>query len=218
MICILGDSFAPDIFRKAARYHGIKQTNDPAKAEVVFISQDTPTDASGRRSLAPIEQLVRSVVTDGTVVLTSQVPVGFTRNLGIPIYHLAETLRIRDAFARAIYPEYFAIGCANPENNLPLAFQEYLEAFRGGTLACPIHKMTYEEAEFSKIAINLTLASQVENTNKLATYAQTHGLRWDAVRQSLKSDRRIGPYSYLEPGDWRNSPHLLRDWVTFEGS
>lgn len=215
MICILGDSFAPEMFRKAARYHGIPQTSDPSQADVVFVSQDTPTDEQGRRDLVYISELVRSVRTDGTIVLTSQVPPGFTRSLGIPIYHQSETLRIVDAFTRAIYPEQFIVGCANPENSLPPAYSEYLAAF-GHAYSCPVHKMTYEEAEFSKIAINLTLASQVENTNRLADYARRHNINWETVCKALKSDKRIGPYSYLKPGNWQESKHLLRDWMTFE--
>ena len=207
MICILGDSFAPEVFRKAARYHGIAQTDDPAKAEVVFVSQDVETDAGGERNLAPILELVRSVQTAGAVVLTSQVPVGFTRSLNRVIYHQSETLRVRDAFERAIYPEQFIVGC---EGDLPLAYREYLETFK-----CPILTMTYEEAEFAKIAINMTLISQVENTNRLADYVERKGLDWNVIKRVLKNDRRIGPYSYLTPGRWQDSKHLMRDWVTF---
>lgn len=210
MICIVGDSFAPEVFRKAAKYHGIAQTDDPAKADVVFISQDTPT-VGGERDLRPIEALVRSVQTSGVRVLTSQVPPGFTRSLNLPIYHQSETLRIRDAFERAIYPEQFIVGCAYPEESLPLAYQEYLDVF-----ACRIHQVSYEEAEFAKIAINVTLASQVDNTNRLFAYAEKYKINWTHIRKILRDDRRIGMYSYLNPGDWKKSPHLLRDWKTFE--
>jgi UDP-glucose 6-dehydrogenase len=78
--------------------------------------------------------------------------------------------------------------------------------------------MSYEEAEFSKIAINMTLISQVENTNKLNAYAQKHGLRWDKIQDVLMTDKRIGKESYLTPGRWQDSKHLMRDWVTFESS
>lgn len=212
MICILGDSHAPTIFRKAANYHGLAQTDDPAKADVVFVSQDTPTDSRGERDLDTVRQLVYSVKTSGTLVLTSQVPVGFTRSLNLPIYHQSETLRIRDAFERAIYPEQHIIGCANPDQDLPLKFKEYLWAFN----MAPIVKMTFEEAEFCKIAINMTLISQVENTNRLYAYSHPRGIDWDKIKQVLKNDRRIGKYSYLTPGNWKDSKHLMRDWVTFE--
>lgn len=213
MICILGESFAPDIFRKAARYHGILLTDDPMEADVVFISQDTPTDESGHRDLQPIREMVGNVQTNGTLVLTSQVPVGFTRSLGRPIYHQSETLRIRDAFTRAIYPEQFIVGCADRWEQLPRAYLEYMRVFK-----CPIEVMTFEEAEFCKIAINMTLISQVENTNKLHAYATQRHLKWEEVRRVLRQDKRIGAYAYLNPGSWKDSRHLLRDWVSFESS
>ena len=74
--------------------------------------------------------------------------------------------------------------------------------------------VTWEEAEFSKIAVNMTLASQVENTNRLAHAAKAVGADWRRVAQILSHDKRISPESYLEPGDWKKSQHLLRDFYT----
>ena len=119
MICFVGDSHAPEMLRKGAQYHGIEITDSPEYADVVFISQDTPTNEDGERDLTPIRDLVHSVSCAGTVVLTSQVPVGFTRSLNRAIYYQAETLRIKDAFVRAIYPEQHIVGCASPKDSLP---------------------------------------------------------------------------------------------------
>jgi len=210
VICVIGDSHAPEMFRKGSLYHNISLTDDPQKADVVFISQDTPTDENGRRDVEPIRKLVQSVNTPGTLVLTSQVPVGFTRSLNRRIYHQSETLRIKDAFFRAIYPEQLIVGMDPKDGLIDTAYMKYLETF-----GCPIVTMTYEEAEFSKIAINMTLISQVENTNKLADYAQRHGIDWNVIKKVLKNDRRIGPHSYLTPGRWQDSKHLMRDYVTF---
>src|SRR5207245_3683933 len=115
-------------------------TDRPEYADVIFISQDTPTNEEGERDLGPIRDLVHSVSCAGTVVLTSQVPVGYTRSLNRAIYYQAETLRIKDAFVRAIYPEQHIVGCAD-NKPLPSAYLDYLEVF-----GCPILTMTYEEA------------------------------------------------------------------------
>ncbi len=208
MICFVGKSHAPMILKEAAKQKGFTITENPEEAELVFISEDTPTDSDGRRYLDTIRHHLNSVIrSDGVLVLTSQVPPGFTRSLNRAIYYQAETLRIKDALERALNPEQHIIGCANPENTLPLVYLDYLMTFN-----CPILKMTYEEAEFAKIAINLTLISQVENTNRLAAYP---GVRWEVIRNVLQNDKRIGPYSYLKPGRWQDSRHLLRDFVTF---
>ena len=141
------------------------------------------------------------------MVLTSQVPPGFTRSLGMNnIYHQAETLRIKDAESRAYSPDYIAVG--GPQG-VSRHYADYLMAFH-----CPILRMTWEEAEFSKIAVNMFLAAQVDTTNRLASAAEKVGADWLQVRRALKYDKRIGQEAYLTPGRWRDSRHLLRDHVT----
>ena len=96
MICFLGSSHAANHLRRAALKLGLPLTNEPESAGVVFISQDTPTDTQGNRELEQITDLVKRAAKSGAqLVLTSQVPPGFTRSLGIGnIFHQAETLRI----------------------------------------------------------------------------------------------------------------------------
>jgi UDPglucose 6-dehydrogenase len=62
----------------------------------------------------------------------------------------------------------------------------------------------------------MTLASQVDNTNRLASAAKKCGADWESIVTILKHDKRIGPHSYLTPGDWRASKHLMRDYYTLE--
>ena len=217
MIHFLGSSFAANHLREAARKRGVPLTDKIEESTLTFVSEDTPTDEQGNRNLDLIRKLVAHAVRRTRakpIVLTSQVPVGFTRTLDISdIWVQAETLRIKDAEERALNPEQIIVGY-NTNNPAPFEYLNYLDAFN-----CPVHWMTWEEAEFSKIAINMTLISQVENTNKL--FAKVNGkpwLRWDQIKKVLEHDGRIGPKSYLEPGRWQDSRHLLRDWVTFESS
>jgi len=214
MICFVGTSFAPKTFRRAALIKGIKLTDDPTKASVVFVSEDTPTDNEGNRDLDIIRKLVKHIFgkTMAPIVLTSQVSPGFTRSLDLPIWCQAETLRIKDALQRALNPEQHIFGCEDPNAPLPKALLSYLDSF-----PAPIFKMSYESCEFSKIAINMTLASQVENTNRLAKAAESFKAEWEDIAIVLAHDRRIGKDSYLNPGDWKQSPHLLRDWRTLNG-
>ena len=217
MIHFLGSSHAANHLREAARRKRVALSDDPTHAEVIFVSEDTPTDEHGNRDLAPINALITGALQYGKpIVLTSQVPPGFTRSLGLApgmIYHQAETLRIKDAMERAMCPDYIVVGCASFQSFtlLPEAYQKYLDAF-----ACPVHMLTYEDAEFSKIAVNMTLAAQVDNTNRLAAAAKKAGASWWHVAELLKLDKRIGKESYLEPGRWQDSLHLLRDHVTLE--
>ena len=183
--------------------------------DIIFVSEDTPTDKEGKRNLEPIrDRVMFAAQFEKPIVLTSQVPPGFTRSLGIQrIYHQAETLRIKDAMARALAPEYIAVGrpviCSY--SLLPEEYRRYLEAFD-----CPVHVMTYEDAEFSKIAVNMMLAAQVDQTNRLAEAAMRSGACWEIVARAIACDSRIGPHAYLKPGRWEDSPHLYRDFVTLE--
>ena len=212
MIHIVGDSHAPDIFRRAARHVGVPLC-DMAQAELVIISQDCPTNPDGSRDLTWIDGLVYFTLRECKcpVVITCQVPPGFTRKYAdARVFHQAETLRIKDAFERAIAPEQHIVGCMNPDAPLPIAYHRWLEKF-----PAPIHKMTYEDAEYAKIAINVTLAHQVTLANALSERGAQFGADWTRIKTVLQHDKRIGPHAYLDPGDWRESPHLLRDYVSF---
>lgn len=215
MICFLGSSHAAEHLREAAHAKGVPLTNDPEAADVIFISEDTPTSDKGDRNLFPIHFLIEKAKTTGAIlVLTSQVPPGFTRSLGISnIFHQAETLRIKDATYRALNPDYIVIGCPAyiSYDLLPSAYRMYLDVFN-----CPKFPVTYEDAEFSKIAVNMTLAAQVESANKLSVAAHKCGASWWHVAEVLRMDKRIGKESYLTPGRWQDSKHLLRDYVTLE--
>jgi UDPglucose 6-dehydrogenase len=214
-LCFVGNSHAPRTLAVAALSNGFEITHNPKEAALVFVSEDTPTDQAGQRDLDPIRRLVleTAATTKAPIVLTSQVPPGFTRSLGMPnIVHMAETLRIKDAMQRAKNPEQFIVGVDNPQAYaLPWALMTYMERHQAS-----VHVMSWEEAEFSKIAINMFLAAQVDCTNRLAAAAAEVGARWDSVCAALKSDRRIGEHAYLTPGRWEDSSHLMRDYCTLK--
>jgi UDPglucose 6-dehydrogenase len=208
MIHFLGSSHAANHLRRAAKERGCVMALNPQEADVIFISEDTPTDGAGQRDVRPIRAAIaRAAECASQMVLTSQVPPGFTRSLGIlNIFHQAETLRIIDATARAFSPEYIAVG---GDARIHPSYAEYLAAFE-----CPIIRVTWEEAEFSKIAVNMMLAAQVDYTNRMAAIAEKVGANWEKVAHILAHDSRIGPNAYLKPGRWQDSRHLLRDAVT----
>ncbi len=214
MIHFIGDSYAAVTLKEAARRRGLPLTDDMANTDLVFVSQDTPTDRHGNRDLVLIENLIRSVPLNIPLVITSQVPPGFCDRMKSGraahcTYHQSETLRTTgDGMFRAMYPEMFIVGCEYTME-FPPAYYDYLHAFD-----CPILRMTFRDAEFAKIAINMTLASQVDNANRLSEAAVKCGADWGRVANAMRHDSRIGKYAYLTPGSWEKSPHLLRDFVT----
>mgnify|MGYP001599708653 CR=1 FL=1 len=213
MISFLGSSHAAHHLALAAIKRGNEVTFNRSQADVIFVSEDTPTDANGKRDLEPILELIEIAKGLGKpIVLTSQVPPGFTRSQGIKtMYHQAETLRIKDAEERAYSPDYIAVGMEIEGAEMPSAYVKYLYSFD-----CPVLQMTWEEAEMSKIAVNMMLAAQVEATNRLSEAAKKVGASWQKVSHALALDKRIGKYAYLTPGRWEDSKHLYRDFVTLE--
>jgi UDPglucose 6-dehydrogenase len=151
--------------------------------------------------------------TKAPIVLTSQVPPGFTRSLGLPIFCMAETLRIKDAMDRALNPEQFILGVPDPENHaIPH------RARRIYVRPCESAR-AYRQLRGSRILEDrdqYVPRGAGGPTNKLAAAAEKVGARWEPIAKVLATDKRIGPHAYLTPGRWQDSSHLLRDHYTLE--
>ena len=186
------------------------------RCSVVYIAADVPTDDQGLSDLSGIRALIETVAAglerDAILVILCQVPPGFTRNLSLPkerLYYQVETLIFGRAVERAMYPERFIIGCADPARPLPQAFHTFLSVF-----GCPILPMRYESAELAKISINCCLVASVTVANTLAGLSERLGADWSEIAPALKLDKRIGPYAYLSPGLGLAGGNLERDLAT----
>jgi UDPglucose 6-dehydrogenase len=185
--------------------------------DVVYIATDVPTDSEGRSDLAPIRELIARITpnlrADAILVILCQVPPGFTRSIsGIAadrVIYQVETLIFGRAVERALHPERFIIGCADPSRALPAPYQTLLQAFN-----CPILPMRYESAELAKISINFCLVASVCVANTLAEVSEAIGADWSEIVPALKLDRRIGQFSYLNPGLGISGGNLERDLRT----
>jgi len=129
----------------------------------------------------------------------------------IEIYYQVETLIFGDALARAVRPERFMVGCADPKAPFPDAYQRFLAAFD-----CPILPMRYESAELCKIAINCFLVSTVSTANTLAEICENIQADWSEIAPALLLDKRIGVHAYLKPGLGIAGGNLERDLVTVQ--
>lgn len=183
---------------------------------VVFIAYDVPTDDMGNSNLDVIHRLLEKVQPvlspTCTLILLSQVPPGFTRQIKFPktrLFYQVETLIFGKAMERALYPERYIIGANDPEKALPDHYAFLLDSFK-----CPILKMKYESAELAKISINMFLVASVTTTNTLAEICENIGADWEDIAPSLKLDKRIGPHAYLKPGLGIAGGNLERDLNT----
>jgi UDPglucose 6-dehydrogenase len=184
--------------------------------DVVYIAQDVPTDGRGVSDLSAIRRLIDGVIPalkpGSLLVVLCQVPPGFTRALPLAperLYYQVETLVFGRAVERALQPERFIVGCADPARSLAVQYQEVLKPF-----GCPILPMRYESAELAKISINCCLVASVTVANTLADLCERLGADWSEILPALKLDRRIGAYSYLTPGLGIAGGNLERDLAT----
>jgi len=127
------------------------------------------------------------------------------------LYCQVETLIFGRAVERALQPERYIIGCANPSSPLPSAYDELLRAF-----GCPILPMRYESAELAKISINIFLAASVTATNTLAEICEQIDADWFEIAPALRLDRRIGKDAYLGPSLGIAGGNLERDLATIK--
>jgi UDPglucose 6-dehydrogenase len=202
--------------KNAARLRFTSQVGDLAACDVVYVAPDVATDDQGKSDLSQIntllEVVLNAVTPECTVVVLSQVPPGFTRGKLRPdrkLYYQVETLIFGRAVERALFPERYIVGCAEPSQPLPPSYRTFLEAH-----ACPVLPMRFESAELAKISINMCLVASVTVANTMAELCEQIGADWSEIVPALKLDRRIGQYSYLAPGLGIAGGNLERDLAT----
>jgi UDPglucose 6-dehydrogenase len=199
----------------------INFSSDPtslSECDLVYISQDVPTDGFGKSDLSDVEALIelaaRNVSNEARIIILCQVPPGFTRDMKkyfSRISYQVETLIYGQAFSQALAPERIIVGVESPEIPLDTHYAHILEQF-----SCPILVMDYESAEFTKISINAFLAASITTTNSLNEIAKSIGANWRSVKQALQLDRRIGAYAYLKPGLGISGGNIERDLQTLD--
>jgi UDPglucose 6-dehydrogenase len=194
-----------------------------AECDLVFYSLDIRTNDRNESDVGPLTALIHDTAphlsAGTTAVVLSQVSPGYMRQLEAKMrdrspalfYYQVETLIFGRAVQRAMEPERFIVGAADPTHPLPAPFQEWHAAF-----GCPVFVMRFESAELAKIAINFFLVSTVATTNTLAEVCEAIGADWGEIVPALRLDKRIGPHAYLSPGLGIAGGNLERDLVTVQ--
>ena len=146
------------------------------------------------------------------MVILCQVPPGFTRKIIRNkefLYYQVETLIFGKAIERAINPERIILGCNKKNQTINKNLLLFLNAF-----SCPLLPMVYESAELAKTAINIILASQVSVANTLSEICENTNAEWFEIVPALNLDKRIGHFSYLDPGLGISGGNIERDLIT----
>lgn len=192
-------------------------TSDAAEAAgsagALWITADTPLDGEDRGDLASvralIEALLRASRPDALVLISSQVPVGFTRSLeqafpGRRFACLPENLRLGRAMEAFLRPERVLAGVRSA------ADRDALAAFLA-PLGWTVEWLSVESAEMAKHALGAHLAASVALANEVARLCEATGADARQVERALRGDGRVGPRAYVSPGAAFSGGTLARE-------
>lgn len=188
-----------------------------AERDVIFLAYDTPVDEEDRPDT---EVLIRAIETcgphlasSGVVVVSSQLPVGFSDQIrerlnavapGVDLVYSPENLRLGEAIDCYLKPGHIVIG-----GESDAARAKVIDLFR--PMNATILEMDLASAELAKHAINAYLATSITFINQLADVSHAVGADILDVIKVMRNDPRIGPQAYLSPGLGFSGGTLGRD-------
>lgn len=197
-------------FKKITFTNDIK---DLEKNDLIFLSQDVPVLNNGKSDYSIIYKYInlikKNIKKNAVLIILSQVSPSFTRSINwnkSKLFYQVETLVFGNALERAIHPERIIIGQYDKLIKTNAKLINFYKNFN-----CPIIKMNYESAELCKISINLFLISSLTYANKLSEICENLNANWTDIVSALRLDKRIGTYSYLNPGFGLSGGNLIRD-------
>ncbi len=211
----------------------IRATTDHAEAvretDLSFVIVPTPSGRDKIFSLQYAEWAFSEIghalaAKDGyhTVVLTSTVVPGSTRQVLLPILEEAPGKKCGPDFGLCYSPEFIALGSVirdflNPDFTLVGEFDsrsgENLEKAYAGIMenAPPCKRMSLENAELTKLAVNTFVTTKIVYANMLAEFCdRLPGGDVGVVADALGTDKRIGD-RYLKGGLGYGGPCFPRD-------
>jgi UDPglucose 6-dehydrogenase len=202
-----------------------------ASSSLSFVIVPTPSDERGafslqyiRFALAEIGRALGGKSGYHTIVITSTVLPGSTRYGLLPVLEKESGKRCGPDFGLCYSPEFIALGTVlrdflNPDFYLIGEFDQRagdaLEALnrRVSANSAPSYRMSLENAELAKIAINSFVTLKISFANTLADLCERiPGGDVDVVSNALGMDTRVGR-KYLTGGLGFGGPCFPRDNV-----
>lgn len=203
-------------------------------SDISFIIVPTPSDSTGAFSLQyaafAFEELGRALQAKNgyhVFVLTSTVLPGSTRHGLLPILERTSGKKCGPDFGLCYNPEFIALGSVlrdflNPDFYLLGEYDvrsgDMLESVHRQVSqnSAPVKRMSIENAELAKIAVNSFVTMKISFANMLAELAERlPGGDVDVVSDALGMDSRIGR-KYLSGGLGFGGPCFPRDNVALE--
>lgn len=200
-------------------------------SDLSFVIVPTPSDERGAFTLQyasfafkALGQALKEKQSYHVVVLTSTVLPGATRHGLLPILERASGLKCGPDFGLCYNPEFIALGSVirdflNPDFYLLGQFDprsgDMLEQVHHQVSQnhAPVKRMSIENAELAKIAVNSYVTMKISYANMLADFCERlPGGDVDVVSDALGMDKRIGR-KYLTGGFGFGGPCFPRDNV-----
>jgi UDPglucose 6-dehydrogenase len=203
-------------------------------SDISFVIVPTPSDERGaftlqyaRYAFKSLGQALKKKNGYHVIVLTSTVLPGSTRHGLLPILEQESGKRCGPDFGLCYNPEFIALGSVirdflNPDFYLLGEFDR-----RSGDLLeqvhhqvsqnnAPVKRMSLENAELAKIAVNSFVTLKISYANMLAEFCEKlPGGDVDIVSDALGMDKRIGR-KYLTGGFGFGGPCFPRDNVALD--
>ncbi len=224
--------FEPGLAELLARCGGrIRATSDIAEAvrasDATFLVVPTPSEPDGRFSHRHLLEVCRAVGAaflhpEPLVVVTSTVMPGATGGElrhaleessgrrcgeGFGLCYSPEFIALGSALADLLEPDFVLIGESDPRagDRLQAVYERLCRN------EPPIRRMSFVNAELTKLALNTFVTTRISYANSLAELCERlEGADVDVVTGALGLDRRIGS-DYLRGGPAYGGPCFPRD-------
>lgn len=185
--------------------------------DFIFICMDIPINKKGQSDQSLLYRLFDLVLNycspKTNVILSSQVAVGTSRQflsrlkLRSPttdLIYFPENLRLGRGIDTFLHPDRIVLGSGSGliSKRLINFFQKF---------NCPIIKMSLESAEMVKHALNSYLALNISFSSEIGDLCEITNANFTDVITALKTDKRISPYSPINPGLGFSGGTLERD-------
>lgn len=174
-------------------------TSAENKSEVCFFAQDVKITSEGV-DMKDIEDCFKEVAKSGLfgiVVLSCQTPIGTSslwqkKYKNVKLVYFPEFLRFGDALKRFVEPDYIVLGGDPISRKKVLVFFEKVNIQK--------FEVTLEEAEMSKHAANIFVATTVSFVSELTKFSEHFNVNLEHIGEILRADKRVGPKAYTLPG------------------
>jgi len=188
-----------------------------SESKIIFFTYDTPINKNAIPNLKYIEKYLKKLFTikfkhNVNIIVTSQTYPGYLEyvkkkyiknNKKIELIYMVDTLKMGESVERFINPDQLIFGCDKKNKKTILnLFQDF---------KCKKFFFSIKEAELIKVSINLYLYFSVNFANILENFASEMGTSFSKVVKSLRTDKRIGKYAYINPSMGISGGHLERD-------